>query len=138
MIIGYRTGGDARADAPLCVNGKGFGRAPCVCTSLEDCLASSSDESSSELFNARTFGRSELASISAAFAGVASGGDPISLLGVASRGLSLKVGIRMGFEALVTCSPVAGVAASEERGPDWGSTMVDAEPWGWVKSMIRP
>lgn len=115
----YRLGVDVRTpgvDPPVCANGKGLGRALSI-----------------DIFPGRD-GKSFFSilalelSCNAKFAGL----EFIrllfpTLLGVASARRSLISGFRPDSTGL-DASPVAGVGAIEELGPECGSAMVDADP----------
>lgn len=123
LITGYRTGVDVRmpgVDPPVCINGKGLGRALGVWLSIDIFLSRDGEIFLSAL-------ALEL-SCNARFAGVESSRLPFTtLLGVESTMLSLISVSRPDCTGL-GASPVAGVGAIEEFGPDCGSAMVDAEP----------
>ena len=108
-------------DPPVCINGKGLGRALLsVWLSIDIFLGRDGDS----LFSALAL---EL-SFKARFAGVESSRLPFTtLLGVESTMLSLISRFCPDCTGL-DASPVAGVGAIEEDGPDCGSAMVDADP----------
>ena len=103
-------------DPPVCANGKGLGRALSI-----DIFPGRDGES---FFSTLAL---EL-SWNAAFAGLESSRLLFTiLLGVASAMRSLISGF--GPESTdLDASPVAGVGAIEELGPECGSAMVDADP----------
>lgn len=132
LITGYRTGVDVRmpgADPPVCINGKGLGRALGVWLSVDIFLGRDGESFLVAL-------ALELSCI-ARFAGVEFNRLPFTtLLGVESTMISLISGFRPDCTSL-DASPVAGVGAMEELGPDCGSAMVDADPRGSVRSTSR-
>ena len=113
LMIGYRTGVDVRMPGvipPVCINGKGLGRAFVVWLSIDKFLGIDGEL----LFSALAL---EL-SCNARFAGVISSSLPFTtLLGVESPMLSPISGFRPDCTGL-DVSPVAGVGAIEEFGPD--------------------
>lgn len=123
LITGYRIGVEVRipgVDPPVCMNGKGFAGALDAWLSVDIFLARDGEFFLSAL-------ALELSS-NARFDGVESSRLPFTtLLGVKSTILSLISGFRPDCTGLNT-SPVVGVGATEEFGPDCGSAMVDADP----------
>lgn len=122
LISGYRTGVVVRmpgANPPVCINGRGFGRALGVWLSFGPFLGRDGDFR----FSALAF---ELL-CNAKIAGVESCRVPlITLLGIdftMRSPISEFSPVCKGLDA----SPVAGVGAMEELGPDCGSAMVDAD-----------
>ncbi len=124
LITGYRTGVDVRmpgVDPPVCINGKGLGR-PLLGVWLSTDIFLGRDGES--LFSALALEPS----FKVRLAGVESSRLPFTtLLGVESTMLSLISGFCPDCTGL-DASPVAGVGAIEEVGPDCGSAMVDADP----------
>ena len=104
-------------DPPVCMKGKGLGRTLGVCLSIDVSLSRD--------------GELVLPALTLALscnAGVESKWRPFTtLLGVESTMLSLIPNLRPDCPSL-DASPVAGVWATEEVGPDCGSAMVDADP----------
>ena len=116
-------------DRPVCANGKGLGRALGVWLSIEIFPGRDGESFFSTL-------ALEM-SCNAKFAGLESSRLPFTTrLGVASTMRSLISVCRPDCTGLAA-SPVAGVGAIEEFGPDCGSTMVDADPCGSVRSTSR-
>lgn len=119
LMTEYRVGVDVRTpgvDPPVCANGKGLGRALSI-----------------DIFPGRD-GESFLSTLAfklscnAKFAGLEFVRVLFpTLLGVMSAMRSLISGFRPDVAAL-DASPVAGVGAIEELGPECGSAMVDADP----------
>ncbi len=108
-------------DPPVCIKGKGLGR-PLLGVWLSIDIFLGSDGES--LFSALALEPS----FKVRLAGVKSSRLPFTtLLGVESTMLSLISGFCPDCPGL-DASPVAGVGAIEEVGPDCGSAMVDADP----------
>ena len=132
LITEYRIGVDVRmpgVDPPVCTKGKGLGRALGVWLSI--------------VIFPRRDGESFVSALAlelsckAKLAGLESSRLPFATrLGVASTMRSLISVCRPDCTGLAA-SPVAGVGAIEEFGPDCGSTMVDADPCGSVRSTSR-
>ena len=61
----------------------------------------------------------------------------ITLLGVEWATVSLISDLRLDCTNL-DASPVAGVGAIEEVGPECGSAIVDADPWGSSSNRLCP
>lgn len=107
-------------DPPVCMNGKGLGKAPVVCLSIDIFLGRNGEFFLSALALAL--------SCNARFAGVESSRLSFAtLLGVEPTMVSFISGFRLDSTNL-DASPVAVVGAIGELGPDCGSAMVDAEP----------
>lgn len=113
LMMGYRTGVDVRmpsVDPPVCMNGKGLGRAFGVWLSVDIFLGRDGElfVSALALEPSRT----------ATFAGLKSTRLPFTrLVGVDSTTLSLISKSRPECADL-DASPAAGVGAMEESGPD--------------------
>ena len=116
-MTGYRTGVEDRApevedEPPVCMKGRGLGMALWVWASCDICLDDDGD-----LLTCGAFPLSAMAPDSDWLIGVASLGTPVTLLGVESSGLSPTARCRSDCTSLAA-SPVAGVGAMEELGPD--------------------
>lgn len=123
LMTGYRAGVDVRmlgVDPPVCMDGKDLGRVLDVWLSVDTFLGRDGEYFVSVL--------TLEPSCNAMLAAFVSKRYPfITLLGVDSTILSLISELRPDRISL-NASPVAGVGAMEELGPDCGSAMVDADP----------
>lgn len=124
LMTGFRTGGEAREVPPLCINGKGMGRAPGVWLSRPVSFDDSGVESGSASFCTTAKGCS---TDRAAVTGVSPQGTPVILLGVVST-VFCGIAEFIWVWIIPLTSSVAGVGAIEEVGAVGCSGIVDADP----------